>query len=65
VRLLELLASIYPQLELLRPLCNDLNAFAVEFRYPGENATKEMAQLAAKNAETMRQCLLQYFQSVA
>jgi HEPN domain-containing protein len=61
VRLLELLASKYPHLELLRPLCSDLTAFAVEFRYPGENATKEVARLAAKNAETIRQQLLQHF----
>jgi len=56
--LLDLLRERYPRLELLRPTLAILNAYAVEYRYPGESAEKEVAQRAVKMAETVKQVLL-------
>ena len=58
LRLLENLIPGHPDLELLKDVCSDLTAFAVEFRYPGENATKAMACLAVKNCDLVREELL-------
>jgi hypothetical protein len=41
-------------LELLRPVLTILNAFAVEYRYPGESADKEVARKAVKMAEEVK-----------
>jgi HEPN domain-containing protein len=48
--LLDLLQESHPALELLRPVLAILNAFAVEYRYPGESADKEVARQAVKMA---------------
>ncbi|MBM3130542.1 MAG: HEPN domain-containing protein [Chloroflexi bacterium] len=41
-------------LELHRDLLKDLTRYAVEFRYPGESATKEDARTALHHAKTLR-----------
>ena len=41
-------------LELHRDLFKDLTRFAVEFRYPGESATKEDARIALHHARILR-----------
>jgi HEPN domain-containing protein len=44
IALLDLSLSAEPKWEALRPSLRALNVFAVDFRYPGESATKEMAK---------------------
>lgn len=44
--LLDLLSGRHPTLELLRPVLAVLSAYAVEYRYPGESADKEVARQA-------------------
>jgi len=56
--LLDLLLDHHPGLELLRPTLAILNAFAVEYRYPGEAADKEVARQAVKLAEEAKQAVL-------
>jgi hypothetical protein len=41
-------------LELHRDLLKDLTRYAVEFRYPGESATKEDARTALRHMKTLR-----------
>lgn len=53
--LLDLLGNRHPHLELLRPDLAVLNAYAVEYRYPGEAADKEIAKQAVKIAEVLKQ----------
>ena len=55
--LLDLLKDRYPVLELLRPTLAILNAFAVEYRYPGESADKAIARQAVKMAEEVKQAV--------
>jgi HEPN domain-containing protein len=56
--LLDQLKDTYPMLELLRPSLAILNAFAVEYRYPGESADKEIARQAVRLAEEVKQAAL-------
>lgn len=56
--LLDLLKDNHPELELLRPALAILNAFAVEYRYPGESADKEVARQAVRLAEEVKQAVL-------
>lgn len=56
--LLDLLKDTPPGLELLRPTLAVLNAFAVEYRYPGESADKEVARQAVRLAEEVKQAVL-------
>lgn len=56
--LLDLLKDNHPGLELLRPTLAILNAFAVEYRYPGESADKEVARQAVRLAEEVKQAAL-------
>ena len=56
--ILDLLHERYPRLELLQPTLAILNAYAVEYRYPGESADKEVARQAVKMAETVKQAVL-------
>lgn len=56
--LLDLLKDIHPGLELLRPTLAILNVFAVEYRYPGELADKEVARHAVRLAEEVKQAAL-------
>jgi HEPN domain-containing protein len=53
--LLDLLKDQYPALELIRPTLAMLNAYAVEYRYPGESADKTVARQAVKMAEEVKQ----------
>lgn len=48
--LLDLLKDRHPELELMRSTLAILNAYAVEYRYPGESADKEIARQALKLA---------------
>jgi HEPN domain-containing protein len=54
IRLLEWLLPIYPFYESLRRPLNQLNAYAVTFRYPGESATKQQALKALKLCRSIR-----------
>ena len=53
--LLDLMKERHPGLELLKPTVAILNAYAVEYRYPGESADKEVARQAVKLAEELKQ----------
>lgn len=53
--LLALLKDRYPALALIRPTLAILNAYAVEYHYPGESADKDVARQAVKMAEEVRQ----------
>ena len=53
--LLDLLKDQYPALELIRPTLAMLSAYAVEYRYPGESADKDVARQAVKMAEEVKQ----------
>ena len=64
VRLLDLLVSDYPTMELLRPSLNDLTGFAVEFRYPGESADNQIAKIAIQHCKLIRQELFVYLAPV-
>lgn len=52
--LLDLLQERHPELELIRPVLAILNAYAVEYRYPGESADKEVARQAFKLSEEVK-----------
>ncbi len=53
--LLDLLVPLEPLWEAFRSGVSDLTSFAVAFRYPGESATKELAQLAVASAKQIRE----------
>ena len=53
--LLDLLEDRYPALALIRPTLAILNAYAVEYRYPGESAEKDVARQAVKMTEEVKQ----------
>ena len=57
--LLDLVLDEEPLWESLRPQLELLTAYAVEFRYPGETATREMARDAVACARTLRKHLRQ------
>ena len=50
--LLDLIVPMQQLWEAFRSSFQELVAYAVEYRYPGESATKEMAQTALKAANT-------------
>lgn len=52
--LLQLCLPVAPELELHKELLAFLNPFAVEFRYPGETATREQAREAIKAMKELR-----------
>lgn len=52
--LLDKLLPVNPMLELLRSDLQSLNQFAVEFRYPGECADKELAGQAVRICKRIR-----------
>ena len=52
--LLGLITSIGPDFEFVRDLLLLLNDYAVDVRYPGEEATREEARAAVKAMRTMR-----------
>jgi len=53
--LLDLLEDHYPALAFIRPTLAILNVYAVEYRYPGESADKDIARQAVKMAEEVKQ----------
>jgi len=55
--LLDLALPIEPLWDTLRPQCRILNAFAVEFRYPGQSADKETARQAITICRNLRKIL--------
>jgi HEPN domain-containing protein len=60
-RLLDLLLPVEPKWETLRPTLEVLTAYAVEFRYPGVSANKELAAQSFQDCVTIRQIIRQYF----
>ncbi len=52
--LLDLLKSVEPLWEALRSSLDRLNVFAVQIRYPGRNATRDMAKEARRIAREFR-----------
>ena len=54
VKLLELAVRVEPLWEPYRPTFRPVSAYAVEFRYPGENASKEEAKDAIKICRAFR-----------
>jgi HEPN domain-containing protein len=60
-RLLDLLLPVEPNWEILRPKLEVLTAYAVEFRYPGISANKDLAAQSFQDCVTIRQTIQQYF----
>ena len=56
--LLDLLPERHSGMELLRPTLAILNAYAVEYRYPGESAEKEVARQAVMLAKEVKEAVL-------
>jgi HEPN domain-containing protein len=56
--LLDLLHVRHPSLEVIRPVLAVLNAYAVEYRYPGESADKEVARQAVKLAVEVKKSII-------
>ena len=52
--LMELCLPVLPELELEKELLAYLSQFAVNYRYPGEFATKEQAKTAVKSMKRLR-----------
>lgn len=53
--LMELSIPIIPELELEKDMLAYLGQFAVNYRYPGESATKEQAKHAIKSMKKLRE----------
>ena len=53
-RLLDLLKGVEPLWEPMRPACDRLTVFAVRFRYPGRNATRDTAKTALRICRELR-----------
>jgi HEPN domain-containing protein len=60
-RLLDLLLPVEPRWEILRPKLEVLTAYAVEFRYPGVSANKDLAAQSFQDCVTIRQIIRQHF----
>lgn len=58
VFLVDQLKQVEPELELLRDVLRKLNRYAVEFRYPGEGATRHEAKWAVKQIKEIRKIFL-------
>jgi HEPN domain-containing protein len=54
VSLARFLRAKEPTIELVKDLCHALNPYAVENRYPGEQATRRQMKLACKAAKEIR-----------
>lgn len=54
-KLLDLVKDRYPEIELLRPRLKSLSTFAVEVRYLGTSATKEIGARCLVDAESARE----------
>jgi HEPN domain-containing protein len=57
--LLDLVLPVEPLWDPLRSQLRTLNAFAVEFRYPGQSADKDTARLAVNICKSARKILRQ------
>lgn len=57
--LLDLLTPVEPLWEALRPRLRTLSAYAVEFRYPGDSADKELAREAVAISREARRIVRQ------
>lgn len=55
--LLDKVVQSYPFLETIRPSLHLLNAFAIDFRYPGESADKELAGKAYQLCREVRKAV--------
>ena len=60
-RLLDLLLPVEPDWEALRPTLEALTAYAVEFRYPGIAANKDLATQSFEDCVKIRNTILQNF----
>ena len=60
-RLLDLLLLVEPDWEALRPTLEALTAYAVEFRYPGISANKDLATQSFEDCVKIRNTILQNF----
>ena len=54
ISLLELIVSVEPAIEIIRPLLQSLNAYSVSVRYPGESADRAMAREALRLVKIIR-----------
>jgi HEPN domain-containing protein len=61
VNLLNLILPIDPAWNALRPDLIVLTSFAVDYRYPGNSATKQEAQKALKSCRNVRRSIRQSF----
>lgn len=52
--LLDKAIEYFPLLEAIRPALHALNSFAIDFRYPGESADRELAAKAVKLCTMVR-----------
>jgi len=52
--LLDLIIAVKPGLEMLRPYMRIMSVYAVEFRYPGESADKQLAREAVLICKKVR-----------
>jgi len=59
--LMELCIPIYPEIEMDRELLAYLNQFAINYRYPGEMATKERAKIAVNTMKKLRADFITFF----
>ena len=59
--LLDALLSIEPNWETMRPTLTSLTNYAVQYRYPGDSATKEEASKAFKDCVQILQVVKQHF----
>ena len=57
--LLDALLAIEPSWESMRPTLTELTNYAVQYRYPGDSATKEEASKAFKDCTQIRQVVQQ------
>ena len=60
-RLLDLLLPVESNWEALRPTLEVLTAYAVEFRYPGISANKDLATQSFEDCVKIRETILQHF----
>jgi HEPN domain-containing protein len=60
--LLDQLLAIEPLWEAFRPATQNLTDFAVSFRYPGEDATKDEARQSVKDCKAIRREVRQSLQ---
>ncbi len=56
-QLFDMILPREPLWDAYRPMLIDLKSFAVDFRYPGESATRELAKIAVKNCKAIRQSI--------